>query len=473
MLTGAFSGHWWLPEDPKRRVAGTLTIDWDRLQLDLIGSFVDPPQWSEVVRHDQVLGRTTVGKLVTLHDCVVSNISTSMATFDLPAIEVHPRRVLHGAHVLDVARNKFREARLDLERLTDWVQSPAMEEAIEVASDGRLQSARLTYEPPAVREFRTPSATVRLGMEWGARGDRWQERAFYQRANLVITHDEGLTLDEWLGSFVDPLRNLLTLATERPIAVDRLVLRQPTDAGVTPTAPEIEAVWRRDKLNPEPNRTLLPDEMLFGLPDLPDDGLARWLDASRQLGDALNLFFGVRYAPHMYVENQFLNVVQAAEVYHRRRFDGVDLPPDEHAKRIASIVDAVSEEQRKWLQEKLKYSNEPSLRRRLRQLVRAANSVMQPVVGNHGTIWVDRVVGARNFQTHRDPEGVERAVQGAALWELMQEVSVLMMGLLLHELGVSEDRAAEHLKRGSRTYQWAMGRRLAQLEGEEPSQPDA
>ena len=69
----------------------------------------------------------------------------------------------------------------------------------------------------------------------------------------------------------------------------------------------------------------------------------------------------------MYMEHRFLSIVQALEGYHRRRFPGQDLTTEQHRARLDAIIGAAPAEHRKWLSEKLAYSNEVSQRKRLRE----------------------------------------------------------------------------------------------------------
>lgn len=470
MLTGSFAGAWWLPDQPDRRVAGTLEVGWDLLRLDLIGSFLDPPQWSQVQRHPVILGTTTDGKRVTLHENVVAAISFNLAAYGLPAVAIRPTVAFVGGHLAEPSAAKFKGITLDLERFTDWLQPRPMNVEVEDgrSTDGQpVRRAHVSYESPPVEEQQLTDTTLKIGMSWGVKGDRTSETVIWQRASLDATHSDGLTSDEWHEALVGPLRNLLSLATERPITVERLELREsadPTEGG------GLEVVGPRAAPRPDPPRMLLPPEMVFGLHELPAEGLARWITLSRELGDALNLFFGVRYAPGMYVENEFLNLAQGVEVYHRRRHGGTEASAPDHDARLSGILEATPTRYRPWLAEKLRHSNELTLSQRLKELYRAVGPVMQPLLGD-GKTWVWRVVEARNFQTHRDAAAQKGIPRGVDLWWLAQELSVLMTALLLLELGFTTDQTGELLRRGSPAYQRLLGRRLADATSEPAANP--
>jgi hypothetical protein len=71
------------------------------------------------------------------------------------------------------------------------------------------------------------------------------------------------------------------------------------------------------------------------------------------------------------LQAKFLNMVQALEAYHRRKEDmtQLDLPEKEHSMRVESIIGTVSPQYKEWLNDKLNYSNEISLRRRLKDIL--------------------------------------------------------------------------------------------------------
>lgn len=462
MLTGSFPGKWWLPDAEDRPVFGTLQLEWGQSpRLELIGSLVGPEAFGEEERHPIILGSTSDGKRVTLDDCLTTNLHFSLGAFDLPTVQMVASVALIGAHVGDVDGQRFGRCRLEVERLTDWLQPPAMTQEVETADSGRrLVSARLVFRLPPLIESSIGPARLTFGFSWSSRGDLRHEASFVQEGGLAMSHEAGLTLEEWLQDYVTPLCNLVSLATERRASVVRLVLSEPQTAeGSASDGSEVEAIWRREAPDPDPPRLLLPPEMVFGIRDFDDvtASLGRWFTASDELGDAVNLFFGVRVAETMYTENRFLNLTQAAEVYHRRRFGGTDLPADEHRARLAGVLGAAPPAHRQWLEERLRYSDEPTLRRRLRELYRLARPVMAPLAGD-GRAFIDQVVKARNFHTHWDTTARGQVLRGAGLWHLSELVGLLVAGCLLTELGFTAERASDLLRSGSGAYRSAAWR---------------
>jgi ApeA N-terminal domain 1 len=99
------------------------------------------------------------------------------------------------------------------------------------------------------------------------------------------------------------------------------------------------------------------------------------------------------YLDRLYLEQRFLNIAQAVESYHRRRSDKKDLSEEDHEKRLEKILAGTPQEYKKWLSDKLKYSNELSLRQRLKDLLGDANrsQVALSLIGSK-KVFIDKVV---------------------------------------------------------------------------------
>lgn len=73
-----WSGSWWLPDDPSRRVIGTLTRDGEAWRLDLVGTLASPAAQGldklALIPQSTVFGRCK-GTPLTLTHCYVSHSS--------------------------------------------------------------------------------------------------------------------------------------------------------------------------------------------------------------------------------------------------------------------------------------------------------------------------------------------------------------------------------------------------------------
>ena len=135
--------------------------------------------------------------------------------------------------------------------------------------------------------------------------------------------------------------------------------------------------------------------------------------------------FGTLYNPSKYLDFNFLALVQAVEAYHRRASDETDQPPVEHEARIKAILDAAPPAHRDWLDQKLTYSNELSLRRRLKLLFTQFSSLLEDLVPDRKAT-ISAIYDNRNYLTHYDPALKGRAATGARLLLMVEVLKFLL-----------------------------------------------
>ena len=82
------------------------------------------------------------------------------------------------------------------------------------------------------------------------------------------------------------------------------------------------------------------------------------------------------------MEAEFLNVIQAAESYHRRRRQNEVRPTAEFRQLRERLIAPASPEDRAWLRQELAHANEKKLRRRLEELIGETQLVERNLVVN-------------------------------------------------------------------------------------------
>lgn len=454
MKDAEYSGVWLRPSNPDKQVGGTLAFsNDDGLRLNLTGSFKGLAEMAsfgshQITTYPIILGVASGGKPVTLSDC--QEVEWNFSSGGLTTQEIVASSAYVGAHFRDPAEIRFRKADVEYSHLQDWAGISGFR--LDYPRNEKGQRAfEVTYNYPEEVVATTTKGTVRTTFTFHQSGDLLGAVNLKQSVQLRIDAEKDLSLGEWLKEFVSPLQNLLSLGCGRPNAVTRLAVFATGQAidGSEREVP-IEVMYRPDYHEAGKPRRLLPPDMLFTLSDVSDDfgGIVeRWLRVADELDSTCNLFFSVGYSPTMYFEQQFLNVVQAAETYHRRRLTNEVLPADEHSARMDSILESVLSEHKSWLKEKLRYANEPALRQRLRDLMDVTASVMEPLVPDRNR-FVQKVLDTRNYHVHYDVSVRRKAAEsGAELYYLTMVLSFLVQACLLRELGIDPDRRVELFNR--------------------------
>lgn len=438
-----FRGFWWLPSEPDKRVAGTLTFAQDSVHLQLLGALgAGENDFRMPGPVPRILGHSSDGKELTLEHCRPAGHRIS--TTGLTTSTFRPKLVLVGAWYDEGEDVRFDELWLRYSDLDVWATTSGF--AVNFASEGdEVTGIDIAYRPPAPIVIPIEGATLEVAFSWklGNLAPVTTDVQVAQTAAFVVRPDEPIDLAR-SPDFVYQLRNFLGLAVGRPVAVEAVTGAHlpPADAEadpftrLRPQKMNVEVLYRLAGL-PEDGRNLHPLEMLFTLADTGpriETVLQRWFARQEVLRPVFDLYFGAVYNRAAYVEHTFLSLVQALETYHRRTSWRTDLPPDEHEERVKAILAAIPGEHQKWLERKLRYSNELMLRERFEDVLDRCPGISAKITRGKSS-FVPKVVTARNYQTHYDRSLEKQAVKGSSLGPLKVQLQALVEMCLLLELG--------------------------------------
>jgi hypothetical protein len=455
-------GIWWLPSNPERQISGVLKFSSSTgIQLELIGSF----QENHVVDFSEVyaiiLG-VIQGKLVTLCGNRVTQSDSPSPGFKSEKYIANLAFV--GTHFSSPDEAKFYRVAIEYSYLSDWANLPPIRREEEYEENCRnIRGLNFSYTRPGCIQGNTDQGLLSLSYTWRNSGHPFQIN-FTQSATFEIKSKEDFSFDQWMSKIIFPLQNFITLATDRPNSVTRVLAfsrhgsRATLDtAYFTKEDAIIEIIYSSIYTEARQKNRLLPNELLFELKDIKEtfgDTMSRWLAIAAELDSVCNLFFSTRYSQAMYQENHFLNIVQAAESYHRRRRFNRVLPKHEHEERISRILGNASEEDQEWLKQKLAFSNEPSLKERLIDLVKETREIISPLIVDEDS-FIKQVRNTRNYLTHYDKSLQKKAVKGGNLYWLTYTLEVLLQACFLKELGFPSEQCIALFEKNER-YQFAI-----------------
>jgi len=140
----------------------------------------------------------------------------------------------------------------------------------------------------------------------------------------------------------------------------------------------------------------------------------------------------------IYTELKFLHIVQALEVYHRRLKQDTKKLKIKFKEIIDPIRAKVDKPEKKWLNTKLSFGYEPTLRERLEQLfVEFHIHPLSKILISHDEIraLIDKTVNSRNYYTHYSPELKAKACHERDLVYLSEKLKVLLIIVILRETG--------------------------------------
>jgi len=442
-----YQGYWWLPDRPEERTPGILKFDPDYgATLDLLGSLKGLEGVVDPLEPEIVLGLTSGGKSVTLKDCgrtrgnLVFGGGFSTSNF-------RANVVFMGEHFDRAGDVGFERLVVEYRHLDAWAHQSGFEVKFTEETEGpKRRWIDVKYQSP--ESFTAAvggeyEVTLRFGggFEASSRPCTWVD--IYQSAELTVEFSEKQPFD-CLDAIAFRLQHLLSLGTRTsayPVAVRGY-------SGTPGEAMPVEVHYAPLGRTATPQERPELYDMLFSRRALPGGfgpAVARWLEGANKLDPVCRLFLGTVYNPSAFVEQQFLSLVTALEVYHRRAMSDPD-PSEKHQKRRQEILEAVPEEHRGWLERKLASSHEPFLAQRLHEIFSRHIKVAQAVVGRKKKVranFIDEVVNARNYRAHF-PERLEgRAARGAELHPFNVKLKKLLEACLMGEIGFGDDEIKE------------------------------
>ena len=355
----------------------------------------------------RIVGRVEKDGPVTLDGCLRKTISAdaksglSKSIFDVS-------KAFIGAAYGDEENPRFNTVKFSVERLDNWlgITGLEIEERIE---DGKVT---ISYQPPAVLEMKlSNNMQLSIGFSWtgpAPQGRKIGELRIGQKAFFKIEATNLCELDEFI-SIYDRVTKLLCFALDDIVLLDSITatsdnLRESGESvgrQMTPMAP-IRIYYLSGPL-PKNESTKLQWYCLFRFDTIKSQAerlINNWLDGYEKLSLTLDLYFWTQMKDSQFLEVKFLTLVQGLEVCHRRTSNETQMDNTEFEDLVASLLAECPDDKRKWLQEKFRYGNELSLRKRIKAIIEP----FKEIVGDkkQRNVLIHQIVIMRNFLTHGD-----------------------------------------------------------------------
>lgn len=454
-------GIWWLPHAPENTLSGAIKFsigDWPRLELD--GSFTDITKLFEDVELPVVHGLCEDGRQATLFRCVQAGQRVSFPGMHTSRYAATVLAL--GAHLASEDDALFVKMRIAFDRLAQWTRLTGFKGAYDKDKKGHMTEFRVAYSFPETHDMRIRNHAVRIHTDFNVSGDRISDVHLRQGQYVEVEPPEPSSLQSLLDGVFHHIQNFISLGMGLPVYPTSVIGTLAPGAVLTDTpgvpSDKVEILYfMKPKEDPGPQ---MPHDILFSFRDIASECeqlLCNWIAGADLLKPVYDLYFGTLYASSMYRHHRFLSLAQAVESYHRRRHAGSCLPADHFARVEESLREALSAKElelskdvRETLVLKLQWINELSLRRRLKELIRALGESSDLLIPD-AVVFTDSVVATRNFLTHYNPDLEESSGSGEELDLLAEQLQFLLELSLLRELGMTEDRISR-LAEGNQRY---------------------
>ena len=432
------SGFFWLPEDAENQVPAILRISkTGEVTLEVI-CFSDP-NFGPYVFKERRLGDTPDEDIITSIDRIVGIIDDGLITLDdcfyvnplghwlgeTSTSIIHAHFAFIGFHFEEGEEVTLSKLTFSVEGLDEWL----LISGIRRYHNLEEKSVSIHFDLPQEIAFHLPDGIeLKLTFSWYTHDvTNVTEARITQKAYISLV-SEKLRPVEYFLDLVFKLHNFLCFAIDKTVSLDSII-------GYSSEKAQIEVYYQSTPFSEEKSKIYLPD-MLFsyrGLADQIEEILTKWLESYKIYEPAFNLYFASVSSGQRYMEWKFLSLSQGIETLHRRNYKETQMSEEEFKNLVDTILQTIPQDRKDWMARKLKYANELSLRKRIKQMIEPFKNLF----GNQKKCrsFIDKVVDTRNYLTHYDSGLATKAASGEGLWKLCMKLEALFQ---LHFLQLIE-----------------------------------
>jgi hypothetical protein len=449
-----WKGIWWLPGSEDTQVPGTLKYEIGKsITLELIGSLIDRPDPFKVenLRLEIIHGFTEDSQPITLHKNFETRIN--IASSGLVKSAFISKYVFIGKHFQSPEAITFSSMESNFTDLEEWMcQYPF--EFIWGGKNSDKRTVSYSFPPRHDVFVKCLNSKIETNHHFSSSGNGFRRVEWTHTSFLKIAPIKKEESFEWYLKTIIGLQNLLSLFIGEPI-YPKIIIGSGDSRELRPglKIPEtINVLFRQHR--PEARENIHPLEMVIILPMIISelqDILCKWFEKSEALNSVFDLYFGTLYNPDMYFHSQFLNLIQAVESYHRVTIGGkyisdVDWKP--YCQALGNSIPAeLSPEHKESLLSRIKYGNEYSLRKRIRDLLKGLESSTVDELSPSKNYFTGKIVETRHYLTHYDECLKNKALAGLDLYYANKRLRALLTILLLREIGLKEKTILDQIRK--------------------------
>ena len=452
-------GTFWLPTKPTKKILGTFFYNpGDIPKLILKGALnesgkevVIPPEFITV---DFVYGTTLQGEPITLFNCIQFKADGKTG---LEGSYFQTEYIIHfaffGVHLIGKTDMAFETLSIDFFNLKSWYNNNCIH-----TENPKSGTEIITFIRPNPIDIIVDGFQIQLN---AFEGMKLQQNfaSITTNPRIIIRGVDKKQFMEYM-QLVRLIQNFFTFVITRPSFVIEMngyiSKHEESKQSFMPTKIYFSPIgWQ-----PETKEIFWSNMMLsfIEIEDTLPTLLSEWIIKSELLKPVYDLYLA-NYYKNTYPENEFLNLTQAIETYHRRKFGGKYLSDEEYQSKLYKLlVNAIpeyttTEFRNSLINGKLRYANEFSLRSRLLFLINQVSDRYDVdfLKSGKNSAFSKLIADTRNYLTHYSIELKEKAVtSGSALSDLNYKLDLIVRILLLEEIGVNSEKISAIIRKTKR-----------------------
>jgi ApeA N-terminal domain 1/Apea-like HEPN len=435
-------GIWWLPSNELLKVSGLLKYNYkDGGSLELFGTLYNGEPQNIIIN-----GETSSGEKITLNKCMLSNL---MRTSKYEYSDYLVPEIFFNVHFTNATQIKFSEVFCHYSNTQEWAQLAGFESEQDMLQNKLILKQNL----PSKLEYKIEenvfmSYFLQVNNQF-FRKEVFENININQRVFFSFRFSEEKPYDFIEEFYIYHLQHFISLATANPVYPLELSAKKSLNTNNNEKG-EHNPLVRIFLYQGEREKKLRKTNyfnMLFLLKDISssvDTYFKNWFSNKELLQPTIGLFMSRLGNSNLYIENQFLNLAQALESYHRRKINTKKYTDEEKDKLLQNILENIDKKYEKDISEKLRYIDEVSLRRRIKDIFDLAPTVLGKFYKRNE--FAHQVALVRNYYTHLDIKA-KSEVDKIDINKLMDKLEITIIVCLLIEIGFDIHKIDTMLKR--------------------------
>jgi len=437
-------GKWKLPESDTW-FDGTLSFDPDNgAKLEIFGSF---NSYFDSSNKEIVLGKTISGD-VTLIDVWYRN--TRSASNDIIVSIYEPIFIIDGHHFSSESDICFRHVISRVFNLFQWFDQSGFKDDIDYNNGNyEISYNKLTPLPFTLSDQCQGKVLFDSPVSYG---NFYNERHLKEQAYFSLDYTEKMHYKTILKDlrYLTGFITLFTYEQSYPISItfrDEDYSEEISNIYHRPKY--IKCIFQNSSYDSKyklrrPHEHLLKyKEVTNKFPEI----INKWYEMYNNHESVFTLMlYSFRRKNHFSVE-KFMDTARALETFHRDTHNNERIPQEEYEKLVNTILKSVklNNTDTDWLTNKLR-GNEPSLSKRIKELIiENQNEFIKASILDKQKFSCD-IANTRNYHTHYDKIGKEKALDDKSLFEATLKLMGLLYSVILRELGLNNSDFEKGLK---------------------------
>jgi hypothetical protein len=421
------NGYWFMPDNDQIRFYGKLTFGPQQSpRLVLIATHTHDLSGFPFEESDYTIwGYSTGGEAITLFQC--NRLTIQSAGGSVQTADFNAHDIVFSGHISAPDDPVFDAVRFSFAGMENWMGVFGQEIEFD---DHDLNSYRLSIHRPKDIPFKVSDEVSGAWSFWTARPyvksrdiqlqqDNLFKLEFRSSRSLVAIHEE-------IRSF----QMLYTLFSFKQTWVRWAYLGY--------EGKELRLFYRQGTVKTDEPDGFVPLIRYPFIVNTFENAISKWTEIRPGLQQIMAILHANIGESDQYVHNNFLNIVQAVEAYHRRILQDTEALKAANDPRVARILAGVDDpEDRAWLEGRLSFSHEPNLATRLKELLNIHSATLFEDIPSKTRLnkLIRRIVDKRNYFTHYDVSLENQEEETVVLINLTRFLTLLLSYCLLYEIG--------------------------------------